>query len=184
MIGVDYYVGDFLSDICNGDGEEHVAQLEAEIRRLSSELSLFRSSAKWDQVQQEKQERVQLVERVTQLEVQLADYETMSRNYTKVRNENASLVRLLANFVRHEYSIPTGGGRTTPPRTAAATGSMSSTTSVESNQTPTSEFKRVVAASEPRHSTGDADSNSSLPSRTSNVPAEYSRHTVPRSWHS
>ena len=22
MIGVDYYVGDFLSDICNGDGEE------------------------------------------------------------------------------------------------------------------------------------------------------------------
>ena len=85
------------------------------------------------------QERVQLVERVTQLEVQLADYETMSRNYTKVRNENASLVRLLANFVRNEYSIPTGGGRTTPPRTAAASGSMSSTTSVESNQAPTSE---------------------------------------------
>merc|ERR550532_3709752 len=153
MIGVDYYVGDFLSDICNGDGEEHVAQLEAEIRRLGSELSLFRSSAKWDHVQQEKQERVQLVERVTQLEVQLADYETMSRNYTKVRNENASLVRLLANFVRNEYSIPTGGGRTTPPRTAAASGSMSSTTSVESNQAPTSELKQVVAASEPRHST-------------------------------
>ncbi|XP_075250495.1 uncharacterized protein LOC142342794 isoform X2 [Convolutriloba macropyga] len=114
---------------------QHVAYLEAEVKRLNNELSLFRSSPRWDEVQKERKDRVDLSERVSTLEVQLADYETVSRNYHKVRAENASLIRLLANFVRSEYNIPSGrtprpSGSTSTLDTSATLGATGSTASV------------------------------------------------------
>ncbi len=51
------------------------------------------------------------MDRVSDLERKLSEYETMSKNYSKVKNENASLIRLLANFVRSEYNIQTSSRR-------------------------------------------------------------------------
>ena len=57
------------------------------------------------------QERIQLNERLSQLETQLSEHEVLAKNYAKVRAENASLIRLLANFARKEYDIPPQSSR-------------------------------------------------------------------------